>query len=133
MHLKEYFEDVAGIGIMSTSDKDGKVDSAVYARPHIMQDGTIAFIMRDRLTHHNLAENPYAAYMFIEAERGYKGIRLFLKKVREDQDKELIQKMTRRCLSPEEDDAKGPKFLVYFEVEKMLNLIGAGQPGISWP
>ncbi len=36
----------------------------------------------------------------------------------------LIQKMTRRSLSPEEDGAKGPKFLVYFEVEKILNLIG---------
>jgi hypothetical protein len=71
--------------------------------------------------------------MFIEAERGYKGVRLFLKKVREDQDKDLIQKMTRRCLSPEEDEAKGPKFLVYFEVEKMLNLIGAGQPDINGP
>ena len=133
MHLKEYFEDVTGIGIMSTSDKDGRVDSAVYARPHIMEDGTVAFIMRDRLTHHNLSENPYAAYLFIEAERGYKGVRLFLKKVREDQDKGLIQKMTRRCLSPEEDEAKGPKFLVYFEVEKMLNLIGAGHPDINWP
>jgi hypothetical protein len=118
---------------MSTADSGGKVDSAIYARPHVMADGTIAFIMRDRLTHHNLQQNPYATYLFIEAQRGYKGLRLFLKKDREDQDLELINQMTRRCLTPEEDEAKGPKFLVYFKIEKALKLIGSGNPEITVP
>ena len=118
---------------MSTADSGGKVDAAIYARPHVMTDGTIAFIMRERLTHKNLQENPYASYLFIEAERGYKGLRLFLKKVREDQDTDLIAQMTRRSLTPEEDEAKGPKFLVYFEIEKALDLIGSGNPQITLP
>lgn len=133
MELQEYFEKASGVGVMSTADSSGKVDSAIYARPHVMADGTIAFIMRDRLTHHNLQENPYAAYLFIEADRGYKGLRLFLKKVREDQNLELIGQMTRRCLTPEEDEAKGPKFLVYFEIEKALNLIGSDSSQITLP
>lgn len=133
MELQEYFENASGVGVMSTADSSGKVDSAIYARPHVMADGTIAFIMRDRLTHHNLQENPFAAYLFIEADRGYKGLRLFLKKVREDQNPELIGQMTRRCLTPEEDEAKGPKFLVYFEIEKALNLIGSDSPQITLP
>ncbi|MBW2503926.1 MAG: pyridoxamine 5'-phosphate oxidase family protein [Deltaproteobacteria bacterium] len=124
MDLRNYFSDLTGVGILSTADNDGKVDSAVYARPHVLDDGTIAFIMRDRLTHRNIQENPYACYLFIEAERGYRGVRLFLRKVKEDTNPELIQQMTRRCLSPEEDAAKGPKFLVYFQVEKILKLIG---------
>ena len=128
MHLKDYFENTRGVGVMSTSDNKGKVDSAIYARPHIMEDGTLAFIMRDRLTHANLLENPYAVYLFIEASQGYKGLRLFLKRIKEDQDADLIQKMTRRCLTPEEDAEKGPKFLVYFEIEKILNLIGSSSP-----
>jgi hypothetical protein len=41
--------------------------------------------------------------------------------------------MTRRCLDPEEDAAKGPKFLVYFEIEKVLDLIGSGSPDITLP
>lgn len=131
MHMQDYFEKASGVGVMSTADSGGKVDSAIYARPHVMADGTLAFIMRDRLTHHNLQENPYAAYLFIEAGRGYKGLRLFLKKVREDQDSELIGKLTRRCLTPEEDEAKGPKFLVYFKIEKALNLIGSDSPELS--
>ncbi len=133
MQLQDYFENSSGVGVLSTADSGGKVDSAIYARPQVMTDGTLAFVMRDRLTHHNLQENPYATYLFIEADRGYKGIRLFLKKVREDQDLELIAKMTRRSLSPEEDEAKGPKFLVYFEIEKALNLIGSDSPNVTLP
>ena len=124
MDLKNYFSDIEGVGILSTADNHGKVDSAVYARPHVFDDGTIAFIMRDRLTHHNIQENPYACYLFIEAERGYRGVRLFLRRIKEDNNSELIQQMTRRCLSPEEDAAKGPKFIVYFQVENALKLIG---------
>ncbi len=131
MHMQEYFENRQGVGVLSTADNDGKVDAAIYAKPHVMADGTIAFIMRDRLTHKNITANPYAVYLFIENAGGYKGVRLFLKKVREDDDAELIKQMTRRCLTAEEDAAKGPKFLVYFEVEKTLNLIGGDSPDIS--
>ncbi len=124
MQLREYFESHKGIGIMSTADAQGRVDAAVYARPHVMDDGSIAFIMRDRLTHKNLTENPYAVYLFIENAVGYKGVRLFLNKVKEDDNAELIADLTRRCLTPEEDAAKGPKFIVYFKIEKALQLIG---------
>ena len=54
MELREYFEKNEGKAILSTADGDGKVDAAVYARPHFLDDDTIALIMRDRLTHHNL-------------------------------------------------------------------------------
>lgn len=131
MHIQEYFENRQGVGVLSTADSDGKVDAAIYAKPHVLANGTIAFIMRDRLTHKNITANPHAVYLFIENAGGYKGVRLFLKKVREDDDAELIKQMTRRCLTPEEDAAKGPKFLVYFEVEKILNLIGGDSPDIS--
>jgi len=124
MQLKKYFESKKGIGVMSTADGEGKVNAAIYARPHVMDDGSLAFIMRDRLTHKNVSENPFATYLFIQNEPGYKGVRLYLKKVKEDTDAELLKLMTRRCLTPEEDAMKGPKFIVYFTVEKALELIG---------
>ena len=62
------------------------MDAAVYSRPHVMEDGTVAFIMRDRLTHHNLQSNPHAAYLFLEKAAGYQGKRLFLTKVTEEKD-----------------------------------------------
>ena len=124
MELSEYFENTEGSGILATADSDGKVDAAVYGRPHFMEDGTIALIMRDRLTHHNLQSNPHACYMFMEKGPGYKGKRLFLTKVREEQDTELLQSLRRRQNISEKDEAK---FLVFFKLDKELPLIGAGK------
>ena len=123
MDLKEYSEDTQGSGILATADADGKVDAAIYARPHFMDDGTIALIMRDRLSHHNLQSNSHACYMFIEKGPGYKGKRLFLSKVREEQDSELLQSLRRRQYIVEKDESK---FLVFFKIDKELPLVGAG-------
>ena len=79
MDLRAYFESAKGTGILVTADNQGKVDAAVYSRHHFMDDGTLAFIMADRLTHHNIQSNPHAAYLFMEEGTGYKGHRLFLK------------------------------------------------------
>jgi hypothetical protein len=116
---------------LATADVSGHVDTAIYSTPHFCEDGTLAFIMREHLTHKNLQSNPYANYAFIEDVPGHKGIRLFLKKTGEDTNEDLITKMTRRYLTPEEDKARGPKYIVYFEVEKILNLIGSTEPDIK--
>jgi hypothetical protein len=131
MKLKGYFETASGTGVLSTADAGGKVDAAIYSTPHVMDDGTVAFIMRERLTHENLQSNPFAAYLFMEDGPGYKGLRLFLKKTREDADPELIASMTRRNLKPELDAQKGPKHLVYFAVEKIIPLIGSGASPVT--
>ena len=124
MELKEYFENTKGTGVMATADGDGKVDAAIYARPHFMEDGTLAFIMRDRLTHHNLQSNDSATFLFIEDGPGYKGKRLFLTKVREEQDSELLFSLRRRQYPNDKGEAK---FLVFFKLEKELPLVGAGK------
>ena len=123
MELKEYFENTEGSGILATADSDGKVDAAIYARPHFMEDGTIALIMRDRLTHLNLQSNPHACYMFIEKGPGYKGKRFFLTKAREEQDSELLQSLQRRQYIAERDESK---FLVIFNIDQELPLVGSG-------
>jgi len=131
MTLSEYLDNVSGKGVLATADAAGRVDAAIYSKPHILEDGTLAFIMRDHLTHHNIGSNPYATYLFIEDGTHYQGIRLFLKKIREDTDPDLIASMTRRQLTPEQDRERGPKFLVYFALEKTLPLIGSGKTAIE--
>ena len=123
MELKDYFESTKGIGVMATADADGKVDAAIYARPHFMEDGTLAFIMRDRLTHHNLQSNRHATFLFIEDRPGYKGKRLFLTKLREEENSELLHSLRRKQYP---DDKEEPKFLVFFELDKELPLVGDG-------
>lgn len=80
----------------------------------------------------NLQKKPSAAFFF-EAERCFNGLRLSLKKVREDQNLELIGQMPRHSLTPEEDEAMRTKFLVNFKIEKDLNLIGSESPQTALP
>jgi hypothetical protein len=123
MDLTAYFDNNRGFGILATADGDGKVDAAVYARPHVMEDGTIAMIMRDRLTHHNLQTNPHAAYLFHEDGPGYKGKRLFLTKIREEKETDLLKSLRRRQYPDKKEEVK---FLVFFKVDQELPLIGNG-------
>ena len=124
MELKEYFENTRGLGVLATADGQGRVDAAVYARPHVMEDGTLAFIMRDRLTHHNLQSNPHASFLFKEEGSGYRGKRLFLTKVREEENTELLESLRKRQYIDGKDEAR---FLVFFKLDKELPLIGSGE------
>ncbi len=121
--LHDYFEDTEGLGVLGTSDAEGHVDLAVYGRPHVVDDETVAFIMADHLSHANVTANPHAAYLFVEQGPGHRGLRLYLTKTREETDPERIEAMRR-------EDRKGHdygdklKFLVYFKVEKVRALVG---------
>ena len=126
MDLQEYFEKTKGVGIIATADHSGKVDIAVYAKPHFMEDGTIAFIMADRLTHTNLQSNNHAAYLFMEEGSKSKGKRLFLTKFREEKDSDLLYSLRSNKYSSEKEEEK-ERFLVFFKIEKILPLIGSGE------
>lgn len=126
MNLREYFGNLKGHGVLATADNQGHVDVAIHAKPHIMDDETIAFIMPDRLTHHNLQSNNHAAYLFKEDGPGYKGIRLFLTMVHEEEDSELLYSIRRKSY-PNKKDEENSRYLVFFKVDKVLPLIGAGK------
>lgn len=123
MNLKEYFENTKGLGVIATADADGRVDTAIYARPHIMEDGLLAFIMRDRTTHMNIQANPHATYLFKEDRSGYQGKRLYLTKVKEEENAEIIERLRRRSYISDKDSEES-KFLVYFKVDRERPLIG---------
>ena len=123
MKLVDYFEKTQGRGILATADALGKVNVAVYSRPHFINEKILAFIMADRLTHKNLLGNPSAAYLFLETGTGYAGKRLDLKWIGEEKNSPLIEKLRRRKNYREKRSA-GARYLVYFRVEKVLPLIG---------
>ena len=123
MEIKDYFENNKGFGVLSTSDGNGNVNSAVYARPHVMEDGLLTFIMRNRQTYKNIRSNPHATYLFREDGPGYKGVRLYLTKTREENDPDLISSLSRRKY-PSDQDAIESSFLVYFKLEETRPLIG---------
>ncbi|HHS49452.1 MAG TPA: pyridoxamine 5'-phosphate oxidase family protein [Desulfurella acetivorans] len=115
MSLKEFFENAKGTGILATADSSGNVDLALYAKPFVIDEKTIAFIMLNKLSYNNLQSNPKAAYMFLQ--EGYQGKRLYLKKIKEEKDQSKINEMLKHKYDDPEVLAK-EKALVYFEVEK---------------
>jgi len=124
MSLADYFENVKGYGVMATADGTGRVNVAVYARPHVVDETTVAFIMAERRTHENLQGNPWAAYSFLETGEGWSGKRLYLQKIREEQNEDLLREICRRCDYSRYDVSH--RHIVFFSVEKVLPLIGVG-------
>jgi hypothetical protein len=113
MNIKDYFETTNGMGILGTADNKGNVDCALYATPHVMDEETIAFIMRPRLSYHNVQQNPKAVYMYVEKGPGYKGKRLYLEMTHLESDMEKVSSIRRKSHGgSDEADAK----LVYFKV-----------------
>ncbi|MGC8603657.1 MAG: pyridoxamine 5'-phosphate oxidase family protein [Desulfomonilaceae bacterium] len=125
MNLSDYFDSINGYGVLATADSTGKVDAAVYARPHFFDENTIAFIMRERLTHANLQNNPHATYLFIQSGPGYSGKRLYLTKLREETNDDLIANICRRC-DYSMFSEQLTRHVVFFNIDKVLPLIGSG-------
>jgi len=122
MNLGEYFDNAKGHGVLATADANGKVNAAMYARPYFADDKTAVFIMAERLTHANLKTNPWATYLFIESGQGYSGKRLYLRKLKEERNSELISEICRKC--DYSHYKVGNRYIVHFNVEKVLPLIG---------
>lgn len=129
MKMGDYFTSVKGYGILATADGSGKVGIAIYSRPHVMEDGTIAFIMLERLTHNNLQSNPQAAYLFLEKGARYKGVRLYLTKLKEEKDSELLYKLRRVKYKGDENEVR---YLVFFRIDKILPLVGTEESSLPF-
>jgi hypothetical protein len=129
MSLRNYFESVKGVGVLATGDADGRVNVAVYARPHFLypeDDNTATFIMNERLSYSNIQANPNAAYLFVEEGDEYVGKRLSLVKTAEEHDQDKIKPLRRRKLPDECYEGK-TQHLVHFRIEGVRPLIGTGE------
>lgn len=125
--MHEYFKEHTGFGVLTTADTEGRVNAAVFSRPHCFEDGTVGFIMPDRLTHANLQRNGHAVFIFREDPTlgggRYRGKRLYLSRLAEDDDQERIASLARRSYG----DDRGDRHLVIFSVDRELSLVGDGE------
>jgi hypothetical protein len=126
MKLSDYFAQAKGIGVLATADARGKVNAAIYARPHFLDehdDGSCALVMSDRVSHENVKSNPQAVYLFVEEGGDYSGKRLTLTMVREETDIGKIEAIRRRGVPPISEGES--KYLVHFRIDAVRPLIGA--------
>jgi len=122
MKLATFFKTRSGTGFLSTADKGGKPDIAIYAKPHVIGTREIALIMRNHLSYKNIMANPKAAYLFLEDKPGHKGIRLYLTRIGVEKDREKVLSMRKRTTPLTKGEALT---LVYFRVDKCRELAGS--------
>ena len=83
--------------------------------------------MRDRLSHHNLQSNPRATFLFVESGPGYRGKRLFLVKLSEEENPQRAAELSRRGYVADDRQLPHTRFVVTFLIERELPLIGGGE------
>ena len=128
MDLGHYFENTDGTGILATCDPEGRVNQAIYSKPFVIDDKTVAFVMKQQTSHKNLRSHLQASYLFLEKGAGFKGIRFHLTMRNEDKNRSLIEVLRKKqpCIYPKSDDSD--KFLVFFEADQIRPLIGDDLP-----
>ena len=123
MSLADYFETTKGMGVLATSDSDGNVDVAIYSRPYIVADNTIALSMLERLSYANIQSNPKAAYLFVEHGDRYAGKRLYLTMTSEEEDPERVAEIRQQHSRVGHSDDK-IRHMMYFTVDRIRPLVG---------
>lgn len=92
MNLAELFSH-PGLGVMSTASPDGTVNSAVYARPHVIDETTLVWGMTDKRTFQNLTRNRHAAFLFKTGGPGFSGVRLALELIKTEESGPMLAKI----------------------------------------
>ena len=80
--LMEYFNQSPRIGTLSTADKAGNVDSAVFGSPRMIDEKTVIMGLGQNRTLANLQQNPHAVFLRVEPGKEFmdwKGVRVYLK------------------------------------------------------
>jgi hypothetical protein len=129
--LMEYFNKQPRMGVISTSSKDGKVDSAVYGSPQMIDENTVIVALARGRTFANLQENPNAAFIIMEPGPGildWKGIRVYLRmKEYATSGPQLDEYKIQAAKIAGEQAAEMIRVLATFEVTEVRPLIDFGQ------
>jgi hypothetical protein len=80
--LMDYFNKQPRLGTLSTASKDGKVNSAYFGSPYMVDEKTIIMGLTKNRTLSYLQENPFAVFMIMEPGKSiseWKGVRIYVK------------------------------------------------------
>jgi hypothetical protein len=129
--LMEYFNKQPRIGALSTASRDGKVDSACFGSPRMIDEKTVVMTVRNARTFANLQENPNAVFMIIEPGKTspeWKGVRVYLKLTGYETSGEKVE-AARKAVAQRvsEEAAKAMHALLTLEIQDVRPLSDVGQ------
>lgn len=120
-----YFDEHRGTGVLATANREGTVNAAIFTRPVVVDEKTLAWVMAPRRSYTNLQENPQATFLFLEDGQGYGGVRLYLRKVTEERDPLVVGEFRQRNYPETYEKYKGqPLVVVSFELLEERPLVG---------
>ena len=129
--LMEYFNKQPRLGILSTADKNGKVDSGYFGSPRMIDEKTIFMGLGKNRTFANLQENPRACFLIMEPGSKlpeWKGVRVYLKMIDCQTSGEKLDNVKSRIAEAAgENAAKMIHAAITFEIEEIRPLADFGQ------
>lgn len=130
-NLIDYFNKSPRLGVISTSSTDGRVNSAVFGSPQMIDEKTVIAASADNRTFANLQENPYAMYTIMEpgdSITDWKGIRVYMKLKEYATSGELLDLIRSQAANfVGEEGAKMIHAALTFEVYEVRPLVDFGQ------
>jgi hypothetical protein len=79
--VMEFFNKLPRIGTLSTANRNGDVNVAVFGSPQMINENTVIMGIGRNRSFRNLQENPKAAFMIVEPGKtmmDWKGVRVYL-------------------------------------------------------
>jgi len=133
--LMDYFNKQPRIGVLSTANRDGKVDAAVLGSPRMVDEKTIIVALGKNRTFEYLQENPNAVFIIVEQGEGatlegWKGLRVYLRMKEYATSGDILDAYKREAAQVVGEEAMAMiHALVKFEISEVRPLVDAGQ---SW-
>ena len=131
LELMRYFNKQPRLGALSTASKDGKVNSAYFGSPHMVDEKTILMGLAKNRTLAYLQENPHAVFMILEPGKTiseWKGVRIYVKMTDCATSGEKFDKMKAKIAAAAgEAAAKMIHAAVAFDVQEIRPVADFGQ------
>jgi len=129
--LIEYFNKQPRLGTLSTSDKTGKVNSAYFGSPRMVDEKTVFMGLGNNRTFANLQDNPHAMFMVMEPGKtimDWKGVRIYVKMTDCQTTGEKLDEM-RATIAKHAGEGAGKMIhaAVTFEIQEIRPLADFGQ------
>ncbi|MBI5250779.1 MAG: pyridoxamine 5'-phosphate oxidase family protein [Desulfomonile tiedjei] len=80
--LMDFFNKQPRLGVLSTANKDGKVNAAYFGSPRMIDEKTIFMGLGKNRSLENLQQNPNAVFMIMEPGQSlpeWKGVRIYIR------------------------------------------------------
>jgi len=127
----DYFNKQPRLGTLSTASKDGKVDTAYFGSPYMVDEKTIIMGLTKNRTLYYLQENPNAVFMIMEPGKtltDWKGVRLYVKMTDFSTAGEKLEKMKAKIAARAGEAAAQMIYATLtFEVQEIRPLADFGQ------